>query len=421
MPRFNRLEDWLAWQENLHSGKIDLGLERVGRVANKLFTGRPAPVVITVAGTNGKGSSCALLEALYLEAGYRVGKYTSPHLLRYNERISVNGEAADDEAICTAFASVDVARGDTSLTYFEFGTLAALDIFSRSSLDVAVLEVGMGGRLDAVNIVDPDVALVTAIGMDHTEWLGPDRETIGREKAGIFRAGIPAVCSDPAAPASVKKAATDMAAHWYAIDEAFCFRADAGCWDWEGPGTSLRSLPLPAMPGRHQLENAAGVLMVADLLQERCLVERPAIEAALRKARLPGRCQFIVGAVEQVLDVAHNAESAATLRHCLQDRPAAGRTRVVIGMLADKPVGDFVRELQPVVDGWLVAGLPGDRGLPADRLAPMVEKAAGISVAGRFDGIREALDAAMALSASGDRVVVCGSFLSVAEAMASTV
>jgi dihydrofolate synthase/folylpolyglutamate synthase len=230
MPRFNSLPDWLAWQETLHPKKIDLGLERVAAVAERLQLLQPDFGVITVAGTNGKGSSVALLESVLLAAGYRTGCYTSPHLQRYNERIRIQGKEADDKSLCAAFACVDAARGDDSLSYFEFGTLAALVLFSRTPLDIVLLEVGMGGRLDAVNILASNAALITSVGIDHSAWLGADRESIGREKAGILRAGCPAVCSDPQPPPGIEGRARELGAHWFCLGQQFSYQSTEGGW-----------------------------------------------------------------------------------------------------------------------------------------------------------------------------------------------
>ena len=418
MPRFQVLSDWLEWQEGLHPRKIDLGLERVARVARSLDVMRPGQTVVTVAGTNGKGSSVAFLESILLAAGNRVGAYTSPHLFRYNERIRINGLSVDDAALCEAFAVVDEARGTTTLTYFEFGTLAALYLFRQSPLDIIVLEVGLGGRLDAVNIVEPDIALVTSIGIDHSAWLGTDRELIGREKAGIFRPQRPAICSDPAPPASLEKHARAIGADWYCLGREFAWRMDGVAWAWHGVNSTLESLPVPSLPGEHQLDNAAGVLMVLELLAGRHPVLRSAIECGLQTASLPGRCQIVAGPVERIFDVAHNADSAGCLLRMLEDRPCAGSTRLVLGMLNDKDSGVFAGLLAPEVQHWYLAGLGTDRGLTAGALKGRIE-AADIDCGNReFPDVSSAWRQALADSKAGDRVVACGSFLTVAEALA---
>jgi dihydrofolate synthase/folylpolyglutamate synthase len=421
MPRFTTLPDWLAWQENLHPKKIDLGLERVARVAARLNLQDMQPVVVSIAGTNGKGSSVAMLESILLQAGYRVGCYTSPHLLHYNERVRINAAAIDDASLCDAFETVDAQRGETSLSYFEFGTLAALWLFSRSPLDVVLLEVGLGGRLDAVNVMDADVALVTAVDIDHREWLGDDRESIGREKAGIFRAGRPAVCSDPAAPESLRSVADGIGAEWYCLGEQFDYATQADLWQWRGPHSRMEALPQPLLRGRHQLDNAAGVLMVLECLQRRLPVGATAIRAGLASVALPGRCQVIPGAVELVLDVSHNPHGAAALADMLAKRPCRGDTHLVIGMLQDKDVGGTIAALAPVADQWYFAGLGTGRGLSAEQLqAHAVQRQSG-ATGGCFADVADALQQAFDNAVEGDRVVVCGSFHTVAAAMACRV
>ncbi len=418
-PRFATLEEWLGWQETLHPTEIELGLERIAAVARDLDVLSPACPVITVAGTNGKGSCVALLESILRAAGYRVGSYTSPHLLRYNERIRIAGEPVSDAALCDAFAHIDSVRGSRSLTYFEFGTLAALDIFSVESLDVWLLEVGLGGRLDAVNIIDADVALVTGIDIDHADWLGHDRETIGREKAGIFRRGRPAVCGDTRPPASLPAAAQALGALWLGRGEAFDCAVGDHAWNWYGR-EQQEHLPLPALAGAHQLDNAAAVLQVLDCLQSRLPVSRMALEQGLRTVSLPGRFQRLPGAVEQVLDVAHNPQGGRTLAQALQAYPVAGQTHLVLGMLADKDVQAFVQPLLPWVDHWYLGGLQVHRGLPAQMLQERVQEtlpAAGVMV---DVDVRSAYQRAMVQACPGDRVVVCGSFHTVAAVAALT-
>ncbi|MGB5440916.1 MAG: bifunctional tetrahydrofolate synthase/dihydrofolate synthase [Gammaproteobacteria bacterium] len=421
MPRFQTLADWLGWQEDLHPKKIDLGLERVAMVAGRLGILQLEQTVITVAGTNGKGSSVALLESILSAGGYRVGTYTSPHLFRYNERIRMNGHEVDDGALCDAFAAVDEARGTSSLSYFEFGTLAALQLFSQAPLDIVVLEVGLGGRLDAVNIIDASVALVTSIDIDHCAWLGTDRESIGAEKAGVFRSNRPAICSDPAPPASVEKHALQIGADWYCLGQAYDYEEAAGGWIWRGAGRTLEALPYPSLPGKHQLNNAAGVLMVLELLAGQHPVTRAAIEQGLQSVSLPGRCQVVAGLVEQIFDVAHNTDSASRLLQVLEDRPCSGSTRLVLGMLDDKQAGEFASCLAPAVDHWYLAGLDSERGLSARALLEQVENAGIRGEKRNFQDVHSAWRQAHRDSAAGDRIVVCGSFLTVAEALSSPV
>ena len=421
MPRFTNLSDWLNWQETLHPQQIDLGLERVAQVAHRLALLKPACGVITVAGTNGKGSSVAMLEAILLAAGYRTGCYRSPHLLNYSERIRLGGEDIDDDSLCAAFAAVDQARGDTSLSYFEFGTLAALYLFAQSSLDICILEVGLGGRLDAVNIIDADAALVTAIDIDHRAWLGDDRETLGREKAGIFRSRRPAVCSDSAPPASVRAVAMQLDAHWYAPKDGFTWTQTGSDWSWASNHATHENLPMPALPGAHQLQNAAGVLMVLETLDSRYPVTRQAITHGLLAVSLAGRCQVLPGPVETVLDVSHNPASAATLVRFLKSRDIPGRTRVVLGMLADKDIAAFTDTLAAVTDDWYLATPGGERGLSARTLAGVLDSQGYGKHARQFTSVGDALGQAEAEAVGGDRIVVCGSFITVAEALATHV
>jgi dihydrofolate synthase/folylpolyglutamate synthase len=413
--RFSSLQAWLGWQETLHPESIELGLARVGTVADRLACCQPAPHVISVAGTNGKGSSVALLEAILIRAGYRVGAYTSPHLFRYNERVHLMGEEVGDSLLCDAFARIDVQRGDISLTYFEFGTLAALDIFSRQSLDVVILEVGLGGRLDAVNIVDADVALITAIGIDHTTWLGNDREAIAREKAGIIRAGRPVVCSDSRCPDALEREAQRVGASLYRLGSEFRLSRSGCRWHWQGAGSSFRDLPLPALPGGHQLANAAGVMQVLELLQDSLPVDQKARAAGLKWMSLPGRIQRISGSVEQVLDVSHNAQAAEALADALRQSPVAGRSHAVLGMMQDKDVAHFLEPLLDLVDVWYATGLRVNRAFSGNQLAGLIcDRVSGQSVHA-CKTLSDALDCLRPAARAGDRVLVCGSFHTVAE------
>jgi dihydrofolate synthase/folylpolyglutamate synthase len=418
MPRFSSLCDWLTWQETLHPRSIDLGLERVAAVAERLQLLQPDFGVITVAGTNGKGSSVALLESILNTAGYRTGCYTSPHLQRYNERIRIQGREVDDASLCAAFALVDEARGEATLTYFEFGTLAALLLLSRASLDVALLEVGMGGRLDAVNILEHDAALITSIGIDHSAWLGVDREAIGREKAGILRAGHPAICSDPNPPLSIENRARELGAHWSCLGQQFSYRSTGDGWCWQGVDSDYEGLPFPSLAGKHQLDNAAGVLMVLEALAGDYPVTREAIEYGLKNITLPARCQIQAGEVELVFDVAHNVGSAERLVQVLQDRPVAGATRLILGMLGDKDINGFTAALAPIVDDWYLAPLEGERGLTAQALRERMCSPGSGRELRCFQDVAAAFRQAKAEAGKGDRLVVCGSFVTVAEALA---
>jgi dihydrofolate synthase/folylpolyglutamate synthase len=416
--RFHSLEAWLSWQESLHPSAIDLGLERPGRVLQTLGLDSPSHTVITVAGTNGKGSSVAMLESILLAAGYRVGCYTSPHLLRYNERVRIDGKPVDDMRLCAAFERIDHARGEISLTYFEFGTLAAFEIFDSAGLDVVVLEVGMGGRLDAVNLLDADVALVTAIDIDHAAWLGDDREAIGYEKAGIFRQGKAAVCSDPQPPHSLLRHAEEVGAPLHQLEREYRYVQEGESWRWQGQSMSREALPLPALRGRFQLQNAAGVLMVLELLAERLPVAVQHLRQGLHALTLPGRFQVIPGEVTTILDVAHNPQSAAALAQNLAAMPVTGTTHAVVAMLADKAMEEVVQLLRDVVEHWYAAGLDVYRGADSATMAAAVD--ASGSVQG-YPDVGAALTAAKAAAHLGDRIVIFGSFHTVAAAMSTDV
>lgn len=415
------LADWLAWQETQHPRLIDLGLECVSSVLRRMGLAQPPHAIITVAGTNGKGSSVALLEAIYRAAGYRVGAYTSPHLLRYNERVRVLGFDASDAQLCEAFARIDAARGEISLSYFEFGTLAAFDIFQHAQLDIAILEVGLGGRLDAVNILDADVALVTSLGIDHVEWLGPDRESIAREKAGIFRAGRPAICGDPDVPQSLRAHAREISAPLYCLERDFGYSAAAGDWSWWGRygDTSVHyaQLPFPGLRGAFQLRNAAAVLMALQALMPRLPVRADAVQQGLLGVKLPGRFQVLSGPVTRIFDVAHNPHGAEVLARTLKEYPCAGQTLAVFSMLADKDIAGVVGMMREVIGQWHVAALPAARAASAERLVQILGENAPQAVVHEHGNVTEAYQAAMAQARPGDRIVVFGSFYTVAEVL----
>jgi dihydrofolate synthase/folylpolyglutamate synthase len=415
--RFSTLDEWLCWQEKLHPVGIDLGLERPGRVLAAMGLGDPAHIVITVAGTNGKGSSVALLESILLAAGYRVGCYTSPHLLHYNERIRLNGEAVSDELLCQSFERIDQARGETSLTYFEFGTLAAFDILARAGLDVAVLEVGLGGRLDAANLLDADVALITAIDVDHAAWLGNERETIAIEKGGIMRHARPAVCSDPQPPQSLIVLAEQVGAPLSLLGRDYRYLDGGASWQWLSGSTKRDALPLPALRGKAQLQNAAGVLMVLQQLAERLPVAQQHLKQGLLAVSLPGRFQIIPGEPTIILDVAHNPQSAQVLADNLRMMPVVGKTHAVVAMLADKDLCSTLQYLKGVVSEWYPAGLDVPRGADSAVLQQALLDISEISSVS-YGTVTEAIVAAQSRAVPGDRIVIFGSFYTVAEAMA---
>jgi dihydrofolate synthase/folylpolyglutamate synthase len=414
-PPFSSLAAWLDWQERLHPVPMALGLDRIGEVWRRLWPAGLGAPVISVGGTNGKGSSVAMLEAILGAAGYRVGCYSSPHLLRYNERVRLQGREAEDEALCSAFERVEGARAGISLTYFEFGTLAALDLFARACLDVVVLEVGLGGRLDAVNIVDADVAIVTTIAFDHTEWLGDSLDRIAEEKAGIFRSGRPAVIGS-ALPRLTARA-NEIGAHVLQLERDYGWREAPQGWTWWGPRRRREALPWPRLRGRHQLDNAAAVLMALDCLSDRLPVAQQAVRQGLATASLPGRFQVLPGAPTLVFDVAHNPQGAQSLAANLCQLMGEGRLHGVCGLLADKDAEGLVRPLTETVDAWYLARPDSPRGMSAERLAQRF-LGAGVERPLRvLPSVADAVDAARAQASPEDKVLVFGSFVTVGEAM----
>lgn len=408
--RFTRLADWLRWQESLHPAAIELGLERVRKVWRRLDA-VPAPIVITVGGTNGKGSCVAFLDAILRAAGYRVGRYTSPHLVRYNERVAVDGVEATDDDLIAAFQRVDEARRDTSLTYFEFGTLAAFDILSAAGLDVAVLEVGLGGRLDAVNVVDPDVSVITTVDIDHAEWLGGDREAIGTEKAGIFRRGRAAVCGIHDPPRSLLEVAAREDVSLWVAGRDYRFEVSVNEWCWRAGATVRRGLPLPGLRGPHQLRNASAAIAVLHRLAERLPVDQRSFRAGLLGARVAGRFQVMAGEPTLVLDVAHNPEAARALAENLSRLPTRGRILGVFGALADKDVGGMLLPLAAIVSQWYVGPVESLRALPGAALAARVTEVVPAGRVHTSENIVGAFERAVADAAEGDVVVAFGSFL----------
>ncbi|MFZ5579617.1 MAG: bifunctional tetrahydrofolate synthase/dihydrofolate synthase [Pseudomonadota bacterium] len=418
----DNLEAWLDRLESSHpkgQGGIELGLERVGEVLRAMgLTSRLPFPVITVGGTNGKGSSVAFLEAVLSAAGHRVGAYTSPHLLRYNERVRLNGVEAEDALLVHGFEHVEEARGDVPLTYFEFGTLAALAVFVEARVDVAILEVGLGGRLDAVNIIDADAALLTNVSLDHVEWLGEDREAIGVEKAGIFRRGQIAVIAEREPPRSVLAQAEGLLLRPLRRGVDFEARLTGDGWSWQGAGTAFR-LPLPALSGAHQIDNAAGALMVLTAMRERLPWGDDDLRRGLLSARHPGRMQCMdVGAVRVCLDVAHNPAGVEVLARTLAADPPAGRTLAVFAALADKDALAMARGLSDWVTAWYIAGLDGPRGRKAEALSSILQ-AADLPVAACLGTPRMAYTSALADARPGDRLIVFGSFLCVADVLAA--
>jgi dihydrofolate synthase/folylpolyglutamate synthase len=420
------LDSWLAELERRHAEPIRLGLDRVAAVLGSMAVSTDA-VIITVGGTNGKGSVCAMLEAILIAAGYRVGLYTSPHLLRYSERVRIDGREVAETALVEAFDAVERARGDVPLTYFEHGTLAAWQIFCAAALDVVILEVGLGGRLDAVNVIDADCAIVTSVAMDHMEFLGDTREQIGREKAGIFRPGRPAVCGDPQPPATLVEHARAIGTPLWLSGRDFGFGGDRqqwGYWRYEAApaqGRLLRrgGLAYPALRGANQLLNASAALTALELLRERIPVSMQAVREGLMRVELPGRFQVLPGQPAVVLDVAHNAQAAGVLSENLSNMGFYPETWAVLGMLADKDVEAVVARLRGRVDHWLLASLPPPRGLAAETLAERVHAAGVEGDLPCFERPAVAFDAARSRAATGDRIVVFGSFMTVADVLAA--
>ncbi len=413
-PRFAGLDEWLRWQEQLHPAEIELGLARVGQVLARTSRRLEGVAVVTVGGTNGKGSCVAMLESIYLAAGYRPGAYTSPHLLRYNERIRIAGEPVGDDDLCRAFERVDAAREGVALTYFEFGTLAAIDLLDEAGVDVALLEVGLGGRLDAVNIIDSDVALLTSVDIDHTDWLGPDRESIGREKAGIFRPQRPAVCADIEAPQSVLAQADALDTRLLLAGRDYRWQHEGEGWRWQDGADTSIDLPLPALAGEIQIGNAAAVVQVVQCLQGRLPVVPEALASGLEQVSCPGRCQRVPGPVEWLYDVAHNPAGARALAGFLATQYCQGKRRTVLGMLADKPAEQVISALAEHTDEWYLVSLTGSRARSAVELAQQLQKVVPDASWQSFDDMHTAAQQVQSQSVSGDRVVITGSFLVVA-------
>lgn len=478
MPK--TLQDWLAWQETLHPSEIDLGLDRVAQVLynlllpdlpdlklsdskwpEKLHFSLPY-TVITIAGTNGKGSTAAMLESIFTEAGYRVGSYTSPHLLRYNERIKITQMPVTDELLCDSFERIDQARGDLSLTYFEFGTLAAIDIFYRQSCEVVILEVGLGGRLDAVNVLDPDVALVTTVDIDHQQWLGYDRDSIGIEKAGIYRNNKPAVFGDSDCPQSILDIVEQQQLTFYQYSVDYHYESRLQQWDWlvsddkKHELFSRYNLPLPDLKGAVQLKNAANVLMVLELLKKTCPVTQAEIKRGLQNIQLSGRFQIFSTEPFIILDVAHNVQAARTLRNSIEhltdntqllkaidEKPlkaidkkplkainikklkASGKLHVIVGMLKDKQVLEVLSVLAPIVYSWRIIDLDTPRAMSAKEIESLLinnipladEMSRKTQCFSNFEQAYQDFIADKLMLNSIDKLLIFGSFFTVTDAL----
>ena len=419
------LPDWLALLESRHAEThIDMGLDRVRAVKERLQLAFSCPVIM-VAGTNGKGSTCAMLEAMLLQCGYRVGLYIKPHFLDFNERARINGELASDAALVAAFDAVEAVRGEVALTYFEFTTLAIMHLISQSNVDVAILEVGLGGRLDAVNVVDADVAIVTSVDIDHTDYLGDTREKIGFEKAGIFRAGKTAICSDPVPPQSLIDHAEAIGADLWLLGRDFNYQGDQQQWSYGGRGQRRNSLAYPALRGANQLLNASAALAALEVLRMQLPCGAQEVRAGLALVELPGRFQVLPGRPTQVLDVAHNAHASATLAQNLGNMGFHRFTYAVFGIMQDKDIDAVIAPMAQYIDHWCVTALPSPRSSDPAQLA---EKLALLKPAGAkqddfsvstFANPAEAYANAVSRAGENDRIVVFGSFYTVAGVMAA--
>lgn len=418
------LADWLAHLETMHPKAIDMGLDRVRQVKDAMALEFACPVII-VGGTNGKGSTCAMLEAILLRAGYRVGLYTSPHLLHFNERMRINGQSASDAELVAAFDKLDALRAEVSLSYFEFTTLAAMQLFADAKLDAVIFEVGLGGRLDAVNVLDADVAIVTSVDIDHTEYLGDTREKIGFEKAGIFRAGKTAICGDPVPPASLVEHAEKIGADLWLFNRDFNYSGDKQQWNFSGRGHRRNSLAYPSLRGANQLLNASGVLAALEALRLRLPVGAQEVRTGLALVDLPGRFQVLPGKPTIILDVAHNPHAAATLAQNLDNMGFHPYTYAVFGAMQDKDIDGVIAQLQGCVDHWCVTDLPLPRAATAAEikhkllaayagLPPVAETERSIQT---FATPAEAFANAMSRAGENDRITVFGSFLTVAGVM----
>ena len=415
---FASLAEWLAFQEGLHPQVIDLGLARIREVLSRLALPPVRAFTISVAGTNGKGSCVAMLDSILRTAGYRVGTYTSPHILRYNERIGINGVSAPDDRLLKAFERIEAARGNISLSFFEFGTLAALILFSEEDLDFHLLEVGLGGRLDAVNVVDADIALIASIDIDHQDWLGDNRESIGFEKAGIIRHGRPVVLGDPEVPGSVVAVAEEKGAPYFRSGTDFSFVVEDQVWHWVGRERSIGPLPYPAIPGDHQFLNGSAVIQCLELLESPRRVSDEAIAEGLRKVTLQGRFQSFPGQPPVLLDVAHNPQSVGILARHLAKHYPDKRIHAVFSVMRDKDISSIVRLIQDQIHAWYLAPLSMTRAASPVELAEILHNAGVDRVEAGFSGVGEAVAAAQEASAPGDMVLVFGSFFLVSDYLA---
>ena len=413
--RPNSAAQWLAYIESLHPKSIAMGLDRVQTVANALPI-KPNFPIITVAGTNGKGSVCAMLSHIYTAAGYRVGCYTSPHLVQYNERVSINLKPISDDDLCAAFAAVEEARGNVALTYFEMGTLAAMWHFCRQQLDIVILEVGLGGRLDAVNIFEPSCAIVTVVDLDHMEYLGDTREKIGFEKAGIFRAHKMAICGDENPPQSLLDYAKKIGANLALINQDFSITKLAEGWQYVAGNLQIE-LPSLGLTGDFQANNAGSALHAVTHLQSQLPTSQASINQGLTHVSLAGRFQTISVNPHIIVDVAHNPQAAKSLAHNLQNKPCTGKTLAVFAMLNDKDINGVISAVKSQIDAWYVADIDAPRGAKAIDLQLALNEQVVISPLHVFANVTTALAAACIEANKNDRIIVFGSFYTVADAL----
>jgi dihydrofolate synthase/folylpolyglutamate synthase len=412
------LADWLVHIERVHPRTIAMGLGRVRAVKDAMHLEPSIPLII-VGGTNGKGSACMMLEAILHHGGYRTGCYTSPHLTRYNERVRIAKADADDASLVRAFAAVENARvsADVALTYFEFGTLAAMWLFIEQRVDALILEVGLGGRLDAVNVFEPDCALVMSVDIDHVEYLGDTHEKIGFEKAGIFRAGRPAICADADPPISLVEYASQIGARLMLVNRDYGHSAQVTQWRYWGPGGDRHGLPYPALRGAYQLGNAAACITALDMLREYLPVTMNDIRTGLLEAENPGRFQVLPGRPLTILDVAHNPHAARALAQALSSLPRGGRVIAVFAMLGDKDIDGVIRVMAPHIDEWRVAGIEGVRGTTAAHLSQRLRAGGVTRPVHECANVASALNEAYEIAAESDKILVFGSFHTVSEAM----
>lgn len=420
MPRFDSLDAWLHWQEQFHPRPIDLGLSRVYGVYRELDCYKIKIPTVTIAGTNGKGSSVAYLEAIYLEAGYKVGAYTSPHILCYNERIRINGQQVNDAQICSAFAQIDQVRAEISLSYFEFGTLAALILFAMAGVDVQLLEVGLGGRLDAVNIVDPDVAILTSIGIDHVDWLGHTVEEIGKEKAGIFRKDVPAVIGDRQPPVSVLDTARSVQANIMQIGQQFDYDRSDSNWSWTYGDIILTDLPEPSLKGEHQYRNASAVLMAVNALQNYLPVSYQTVKKGLQNVQLKGRFQLIDGSVPVLVDVGHNPQAVQTLTDYLQESFPSVKIHAIFAMMKDKDISAVLDIMRNFVHTWYLAPLKNPRAATEELLKNYFQQLDIDNVHAGFVDFSEVFKAARNNAVPGELILIFGSFFLVSEYLSNS-